>query len=178
MTQAMAGRHVWAQRLGAIPFWLLGAGSLALGLLLLNWLVNNTWPISIRLTDQAFDNLRREVVLEHISAADLIAVSNPEAIAAFLLGVFLVGWGFSLPFIYYVNRRFGTAGAPAVSFWLVTRQSTWLGVWAATCVFLQMYRVLSLPVALLVAIILALVEGMLLVRSRTLTDHSAAPGVG
>lgn len=178
MTQTPAGRRTWRQRLGAVPFWLVGGGTLALGLLLLNWLVNHTWPVSIRLTDVAFDNLRREVVLGRVSAADLMAVSNPEAIAAFLLGVFLVAWGFILPFVYYVNRRFGTAGDHTIPFRLVARQAAWWGLWAAACAFLQLHRVLSLPVAILVAIILALVEGMVLVRARTLTEQRAAPGAG
>jgi CDP-diglyceride synthetase len=57
-----------------------------------------------------------------------------------------------LPFIRYLNIRF--------------RQSVWVGVFAVTCAWLQIPRVLSLPTAFFLALALIVIEVFL--RSREL----------
>ncbi len=167
--------------MGVAPLWLAGWLLLAGSLWWLNWLVNNTWPASVQLTQAEFDDIKRAVVLGHLSAGGLMAQSNPEAILALLGGVLGAVTGLVTPLVYVINQRFRPKLSPpaGLSYRQVLRQALWIGVWAAACTYLQMQRALGLAVALLVAVILGLIEGMLLVRARTLTEqaHIQAGGV-
>lgn len=171
-------------RLGVTPVWLAGWLVLATGLLWLNWLVNNTWPVSVHLSQAEFDDLKRAVVTGRLDAAGLLENSNPEAVLAFLGGVLAAMAGLVMPLVYFINRRFRPRSTlpPSqlviVPFKLVARQSLWFGVWASVCAYLQMQRALGLAVALLIAAILGLIEGMLLVRARAVAEQSVARQTG
>jgi hypothetical protein len=155
-----------SQRFGALLFLLVGGGLLLLGLLALNHLANNFWP---------FDTLRldlvRSVALGQAEATVLLRASNREIIFAFLAGVMVAVTGLALPLAYYLNRRFGNA--PDHHFLVVLRQGMWVGIWAAFIVWLQMNRAFNWGVVLLVAVVFALFEILLQVRTRA-ADVSAA----
>lgn len=148
------------RRLGAIPFVLLGIGLLLLGLLALNQIVNNFWPFAVQRLD-----LVRATARGQIDAPSLLEAANLEILLAFLGTIIVMVTGLVLPLVYYLNKRFdSTSNSP--SFLLVLRQSMWVGVWVAFCVWLQMNRTLGLAVALLVAAVLATFEVLLQVRTR------------
>lgn len=176
-------KALWA-RLGVAPVWLVGWLVLAAGLVWLNWLVNNTWPVDVRLSQAEFDDLKRAVVSGHMDAGGLLENSNPEAVLAFLGGVLAAAAGLVMPLVYFINRRFRPRSALSADqpirapFKLVVRQSFWFGVWASVCAYLQMQRALGLAVALLIAAILGLVEGMLLVRARAVAEQAVAHQAG
>lgn len=150
----------FVKRLGAIPFVLLGAGLLLLGLLALNQIVNNFWPFDVQRLD-----LVRATARGQVDAPLLLEAVNLEILLAFLAAVIVVVSGLVLPLVYYLNKRLVGAGNPP-SFLLVLRQSMWVGVWVAFCIWLQMNRTLGLAVAVLVAAVLATFEVLLQVRTR------------
>jgi len=90
---------------------------------------------------------------------------------------FFVCWltaltGTALPFVRYLNRRFGQqAVTPSV----VLRQALWVGFFGATCAWLQIGRTLNIYTALLLAAGLGAIEWFLRMRerSRWTPDESA-----
>jgi ABC-type xylose transport system permease subunit len=144
-------------RLGALPFLLLGLALLWLGALATGYIVDNFWPFDPRL------DLVRATALGRIDAVTILQSANGELIVAFLAGVAASITGLVLPLVYYLNRRFGSHFP---SFWVVLRQSMWVGLWFAFCVWLQMNRTLGLAVALLVAAVFVMVEFLVQVRTR------------
>jgi hypothetical protein len=83
--------------------------------------------------------------------------------------------GTAIPFVRYLNRRFGHALAPAN---VVLRQATWIGFFGATCAWLQIGRTLSVYTVLLLAAGLGGIEWFLRIRERSrwtpdTTDESA-----
>ena len=78
--------------------------------------------------------------------------------------------GTAVPFVRVLHRRFTPAGAPPAHGNIILRQALWVGLFGAACAWLQIGRVLSLPVALLLAVGLAAIEWFLLAR-----DHSRRP---
>jgi hypothetical protein len=87
----------------------------------------------------------------------------------FALGLMAVT-GTAVPFVRVLHRRFTPQGAPPAPGNVILRQALWVGVFAATCAWLQIGRVLSLPVALLLAVGLIAIEWFLRAR-----DHSRRP---
>jgi hypothetical protein len=71
-----------------------------------------------------------------------------------------------LPFIRYLNIRFTPADYDLPPSGVIVRQSVWVGVFAVTCAWLQIPRVLSLPTAFFLALALIVIEVFL--RSREL----------
>lgn len=151
--------RLW-QRFGSILSVLVGVALVALGLLALNHIVNNYWPIDVARLD-----LVRAAALGTADAPALLDAANTEIVLAFLAAIVVAASGLILPLAYLLNRRLRAAGqTPA--FFEVLRQAMWVGVWLSFCVWLQMNRTLGLAIALLVAIVLFMFELLLQVRQR------------
>ena len=146
-------------RFGAIPFVLLGVALMVIGLLAMNHIVDNFWPIDVGRLD-----LVRDTALDRAEPTALLQAANQEIIIAFLAGVAVAVTGLVLPLAYYLNKRFGT-GDPS-HYLVVFRQAMWVGAWFAVCTWLQMNRSLGLGVALVVAAVFTAVEALLQVRDR------------
>lgn len=146
-------------RLGSIPYLLLGAGLLIVGLLSLSHIVNSFWPIDVQRID-----LVRATALDQADPARLLNAANKEIIWVFLAGVLVVITGASLPLAYVINQRFGQSESS--QFLVVLRQAMWIGLWFAFSIWLQMNRTLGWGVAILVAAVFIVVEVLLQVRTR------------
>lgn len=147
------------KQLNVIPFLVIGVGLLLIGLLSVNHIVNNLWPIDVARLD-----LLRETALYEAEVTQLLQASNAEIVVAFLAAVAVAITGLALPLAYYLNKRFGQA--PTQNFFVVLRQAMWVGIWFAVCTWLQMNRSLSWGVAILVAIVPATFEILLQIRAR------------
>lgn len=154
------------ERLGVAPILLLGSGLLVIGLLSGQHIVNNWWPFDVSRLD-----LVRATALDRADPAALLEAANVDIILAFLAVILVTVTGLALPLAYILNRRFlrgkSPFGTAAPSFIVTLRQSMWLGLWASFCVWLQMIRLLSIPVAVLVAVVLIMFELLLHIRTRT-----------
>lgn len=148
------------ERMGAVPFLLLGIGLLLLGLLAVNHIVNNFWPFDVGRLE-----LVRAAVEGRADAPTMLEAANVEILLAFLASVMVAGTGLVLPLVYYLNRRFAQEPV-APPFLVVLRQAMWVGAWLAFCAWLQMNRTLGLAVAALVAAVLVMFEVLLQVRTR------------
>ncbi|UCG25493.1 MAG: hypothetical protein JSW55_05750 [Chloroflexota bacterium] len=146
-------------RMGIFPYLVLGFGLLLLGLLALNHVTANLWPIDVGRLD-----LIRSTALDRAEATTLLRSANLEIVFAFLAALLVTVTGLALPIAYILNRRFGRS--PSSSLLVVLRQAMWVGLWVAFCAWLQMHRSLGLGVALLSAIVLVVVEMLLQVRTR------------
>jgi hypothetical protein len=82
----------------------------------------------------------------------------------FLLVLALTGT--ALPFVAFLNRRFPSKPAPTHG--VVIRQALWVGIYFSTLGWLQIPRVLTPALALLLAVGLILIEGLLRMRERAL----------
>lgn len=78
--------------------------------------------------------------------------------------------GTVIPFIRYVNVRFTPSDIEVPPGGVIVRQSIWVGLYAVTCAWLQIPRVLNLPIALLIALALIILEVFL--RSRELAAEN------
>jgi hypothetical protein len=78
---------------------------------------------------------------------------------------FLAFTGTTLPVIAFLNRRF--PGSPPVSHSAILRQAMWVGIYGSTLVWLQIGRVLTPTIALLLAVGLGLIEWLLRLRERS-----------
>ena len=155
------------ERLGILPFLLLGIGLFGIGLYTINTIVNSWWPLDVTRID-----LVRATALDQIDAASILDAANIEIILVLLGSVVLTITGFSLPLAYLLNKRLnmvanrqlGQSESPRL---LVTlRQSMAAGFWVAFCLWLQMNRAFGIAVALLVAVVLILFEFLLQIRTR------------
>lgn len=75
--------------------------------------------------------------------------------------------GTALPIVRLLHRRFSREGGMYVPTGVMIRQASWLGVYAALCAWLRIPRLLSAPVALIIAAALITIEVLLRVRERT-----------
>ena len=75
--------------------------------------------------------------------------------------------GTAVPFVRLLHRRFTPAGDPPAPGNVILRQSLWVGLFGATCAWLQIGRVFSVPVALLLAVGLIAIEWFLRARERS-----------
>lgn len=72
--------------------------------------------------------------------------------------------GAALPFVQYLNKRFERANASPVTAAVLIRQATWVGIFGVMCAWLRIPRVLSWPVALVLALALIVIEALMRVR--------------
>lgn len=84
--------------------------------------------------------------------------------------------GTALPVVYFFNRRFPST--PPVDGGVVLREGMWVGVYASLLAWLQMGRVLTSGLALVLALGLAVIEFLLRMgeRSQWSPDQQAAAG--
>lgn len=75
--------------------------------------------------------------------------------------------GTAVPFVRYLNRRFSNPAGQPASPAVILRQSIWVGLFGATCAWLQLGRALNLPLALLLAGALGMVEWFIRVREKS-----------
>lgn len=154
------------ERLGILPFLLLGSGLFVLGLMATNHIANNFWPFDVARLD-----LVRGSALDTVDATSIMDAISTDIMLAFLAGVMVSTTGLMLPIVYYANQRFGPQ-TEAPSFLLVVRQALLVGLWLAFCIWLQMNRSLGVAVATLVAVVLVLFEILLQVRTRASSIRS------
>jgi hypothetical protein len=72
--------------------------------------------------------------------------------------------GTAIPFARYLNLRFGKSLPPES---VLLRQSIWVGLFGATCAWLQLGRALNWATGLLLAAALVAIEIFLLLRARS-----------
>jgi hypothetical protein len=82
----------------------------------------------------------------------------------FFLGV-LALTGSALPAIAFLNRRFPSI--PAADAGIILRQALWVGVYGSMLAWLQIGRVLTGPLALVLAIGLVIIEWLLRLREKS-----------
>jgi len=82
----------------------------------------------------------------------------------FFLGV-LALTGPALPVVYFLNRRFPSD--PPVEGMVILRQALWVGVFGSTIAWLQLGRVLTVGLALILAGVFALIEFLLRLFERS-----------
>ena len=163
------------ERLGIIPYLLIGAFILIIGLMALLYITNNFWPFDVNRID-----LVRATAVNQADSSSLMAAANTEILFGFLLGVFLVAMGIALPIAYLLNKRLGRIAdnrigeSSSTNFLVVFRQAFAVGVWGAFCVWMQMHRTFGIAIALLVAAVLILFEILLQIRSRTAVINEPA----
>lgn len=164
--------HRFVRRLGVVPVLLLSAGLFLLGALAIDRIINTMWLFDVTRID-----LARAIVQQRADAPAILAAANDEVLIAFLASIVVAATGLAMVPLYYVNKRFNPPGfrdQPPV-FLSVLRQSLFVGLWAAFCVWLQMNRTLGVAVALLAAAVLVLLELVLQIRARAsaVTEQSA-----
>jgi hypothetical protein len=76
-----------------------------------------------------------------------------------------------IPFVRYLNVRFTMVHQPLPSSGVIVRQSVWVGLYVVMCAWLQIPRVLSLPVAFFLALALIVIE--IFIRSREVAYERA-----
>lgn len=88
----------------------------------------------------------------------------------FFLGV-LALTGPALPLVYFLNKRFPSD--PPVEGMVILRQALWVGVFGSTLTWLQLGRVLTAGLAVILAGVFALIEFLLRLfeRSRWNPNH-------
>jgi hypothetical protein len=72
--------------------------------------------------------------------------------------------GLALPLVRFINVRFTPLHREVPSAGVIVRQSVWVGMWVVVCAWLQIPRLLTLPLAIFIAAALLMVE--LFLRSR------------
>jgi len=77
--------------------------------------------------------------------------------------------GTVLPFVRYLNVRFTPISAELPPGGVIVRQSIWVGLFVVTCTWLQIPRLLNLPMIFLVAIVFIVIEAFL--RSREIRSE-------
>ena len=153
-------------RLGIFPVLLVGALFIIVGGTLLMNIMNNTWLVSP--DNPAFIELQRRTADGTVDGPLLYQNSDGSLITTFLVGVMIVGMGATLPIAFLVNRRIRSVGEwGPVSYPVLIRQGLWAGIWLAICIWLQMSRTLSIPIALLILAIFMLIEAFIMIRQRS-----------
>jgi hypothetical protein len=82
----------------------------------------------------------------------------------FFLGV-LAMTGAALPLVYFLHRRFPST--PPVEPDVILRQAIWIGIYGGLIAWLQLGRVLNPVAAVIIAAVLALIEGLLRMWERS-----------
>lgn len=84
----------------------------------------------------------------------------------FFILLFVAVTGTALPFVRFLNIRFTPPHFEVVSGGIILRQSIWFGLYAVTCTWLLIPRVLNLPVAFFLALSFIVIEVYLRLRER------------
>ena len=79
--------------------------------------------------------------------------------------------GTVLPFVRYLNVRFTPIDADLPPGGVLVRQSIWIGLFVVMCAWLQMPRVLNLPIAFFLGLVFIVIEVFL--RSREIRNERA-----
>jgi len=77
----------------------------------------------------------------------------------------LAASGFAMPIISFLNTRFPSV--PPVTENVIVRQALWFGVFMSTIAWLQLGRLLSIFIALFLAISLAIIEFLIRLREQS-----------
>ena len=77
-----------------------------------------------------------------------------------------------VPFVRYLNVRFTPIIRPIPASGVIIRQSVWVGLFVVMCAWLQIPRVLSLPIAFFLGLALIVVE--IFLRSREIAHERNA----
>ncbi len=85
----------------------------------------------------------------------------------FFVLVLIAVSGTAMPIVRYLNVRFTPLEQDVPPAGVIVRQSVWMGLFAVTCAWLQIPRLLSLPLAALIAAILIGIE--VFIRSREIS---------
>ena len=83
----------------------------------------------------------------------------------FFFFVVVLVTGLFLPFTWFLNLRFPST--PAAAPQVIIRQAAWFGIFAALILWLQMGRVLTLPLGIILAAALVLVEFLIRLWERS-----------
>jgi hypothetical protein len=73
--------------------------------------------------------------------------------------------GTAIPFVAYLNQRFPSIPAPSGK--VIVRQSMWVGIYIAALAWLQIGRVLTPTLAILLAVGIGLIEFLLRLSERS-----------
>lgn len=84
----------------------------------------------------------------------------------FFILLFTAVTGTAIPFVRYFNMRLTSTNYPVPPGGVILRQSIWVGLYAVTCAWLQIPRVLNLPVAFFLALSFIVIEVYLRLRER------------
>jgi hypothetical protein len=87
---------------------------------------------------------------------------GPRWLFFFLTVVALTGT--ALPITYFLNRRFPSD--PPADPIIIIRQAIWVGVYGSALTWLQLGRMVSTTVAVVLALVFILIEGVLRIRER------------
>ena len=109
------------------------------------------------------------LVLASVGWAGVVYVTTQTLPTAPFLWLFFVVWltaltGTAIPFAHYLNKRFAKTMPPDA---VMLRQSLWVGLFGASCAWLQLGGALSWVSALLLAAALSAIEGFLILRERS-----------
>lgn len=99
----------------------------------------------------------------YVLATFTLPTVGPRWLFFFLAVIALTGS--ALPVVAFLNRRFPSH--PPAGVGVILRQSIWVGIYGPTLAWLQIGRVLTPALALLLAIGLALIEILLRLRERS-----------
>ena len=69
--------------------------------------------------------------------------------------------GVALPIVRYLNVRFTPLDREVPPSGVIVRQSVWIGLWVVVCAWLQIPRLLTLPIAVFTLFALLIIEGFL-----------------
>jgi hypothetical protein len=90
---------------------------------------------------------------------------------AFFMLLFMAITGTAIPFVRYLNVRFTPIHIELPPGGVVVRQSIWVGLFIVTCAWLQIPRVLTLPIAFFLALAFIVIE--IFLRSREIANEYA-----
>lgn len=88
---------------------------------------------------------------------------GPEIWLFFLLLHFAVT-GTVMPVVRYLNVRFTRIDRPLPPGGVIVRQSVWVGLFVVLCAWMQIPRVLSVPVVFFLLLVFIVLEGFLRIR--------------
>lgn len=84
----------------------------------------------------------------------------------FFILLFMAVTGTVLPFARYLNIRFTPAYQSIPTGGIILRQSIWIGLFVVMCAWLQIPRVLNLPIAFFLGLSFVVIEVYLRLRER------------
>lgn len=98
----------------------------------------------------------------------LVSATLPLAFPRWLFFIllFIAVTGTVLPFVRYLNVRFTPEELPYPDGGVILRQSIWFGLFAVMCAWLQIPRVLTVPIAFFLGLSFVVIEVYLRLRER------------